>query len=322
MLILNPSVLLHAEIEMSISSSLDLCSARCSSIMTIPRPGITALVRGVCFSSYCSAPIVFMLRSTFHPNTTRSYSCLACPFFTSSFSKATPPPPPPPPNPSRFTRLKENPSLLTLLCAKPAFLSWLRLSVYMAIVSCAIVISFHIRNPPSNLERRMALPLGLVFWLTSLASLLSGFATYVKSVTKYSRRQVLVQSGWKTQAVCSCFCCFSLAVVVGWGKRGFVVFAVFAVPVVVQIVQNHHRDIVTADPSPFYDGCCCSISSTAYSGTFSNSPLLLQLLLLLLLAAAARRSPADIISSLSPSVGIRLDGRRSRRNVLAPSLDR
>ncbi|KAI9758236.1 MAG: hypothetical protein M1815_004438 [Lichina confinis] len=81
------------------------------------------------------------------------------------------------------------------------FLSWLRLSVYMAIVSCAIVISFHIRNPPSNLERRMALPLGLVFWVTSLASLLSGFATYVKSVTKYSRRQALVQSGWKTQAV-------------------------------------------------------------------------------------------------------------------------
>jgi hypothetical protein len=28
-----------------------------------------------------------------------------------------------------------------------------------------------------------------------------GFGNYVKTVTKYSRRMALVQSGWKTQAV-------------------------------------------------------------------------------------------------------------------------
>lgn len=32
-----------------------------------------------------------------------------------------------------------------------AFLSWLRLSIYMAIVSVAIVISFHLKTQPSDL---------------------------------------------------------------------------------------------------------------------------------------------------------------------------
>ncbi len=82
-----------------------------------------------------------------------------------------------------------------------AFLSWLRLSIYMTVVACAIVISFHIRNPPTKLERHMAIPLGLVFWVSALACLLSGFANYIKAVTKYSRREALVQSGWKTQSV-------------------------------------------------------------------------------------------------------------------------
>ena len=71
----------------------------------------------------------------------------------------------------------------------------------MAIVSVAIVISFHLKSQPTSVEKRIALPVGLVFWLLSLACLASGFANYVKTVTKYSRRQALVQSGWKTQAV-------------------------------------------------------------------------------------------------------------------------
>lgn len=82
-----------------------------------------------------------------------------------------------------------------------AFLSWLRLSVYMAVVSVVIVISFHLKHQPSKLERRMALPLGLVFWLLALACLAAGFGNYVKAVTKYGQRAALVQSGWKTQAV-------------------------------------------------------------------------------------------------------------------------
>ncbi|OJJ44999.1 hypothetical protein ASPZODRAFT_134425 [Penicilliopsis zonata CBS 506.65] len=81
------------------------------------------------------------------------------------------------------------------------FLSWLRLAMYLAIVSMAIIISFHFKSQPTRLERKMALPLGLVFWLLSLACLANGFANYVVTVRKYSRKAALVQAGWKTQIV-------------------------------------------------------------------------------------------------------------------------
>lgn len=81
------------------------------------------------------------------------------------------------------------------------FLSWLRMSTYLAIVSLAIIISFHFNQQPSRLERKMALPLGIIFWLLSLTCLANGFANYARTVMKYSRKAALVQSGWKTQVV-------------------------------------------------------------------------------------------------------------------------
>ena len=81
------------------------------------------------------------------------------------------------------------------------FLSWLKLSIYMSIVSVAILVSFHLKTPPTAVERRMATPLGVVFWLAALACLANGFANYIKTVSKYSRRQALVQRGWKTEVV-------------------------------------------------------------------------------------------------------------------------
>ncbi|KAJ5431541.1 hypothetical protein N7445_009273, partial [Penicillium cf. griseofulvum] len=81
------------------------------------------------------------------------------------------------------------------------FLSWLRLSIYLAVVSLAIIISFHFRDQPTGLEKRMALPLGIIFWVLSLTCLANGFANYSRTVKKYARRAALVQSGWKTQVV-------------------------------------------------------------------------------------------------------------------------
>ncbi|OCK82625.1 hypothetical protein K432DRAFT_214413 [Lepidopterella palustris CBS 459.81] len=81
------------------------------------------------------------------------------------------------------------------------FLSWLRLSVYMAIVSVAIVMSFHLKSKPSETEKRLALPFGIIFWFLAIACLVSGMANYIQTVTRYSRRAALVQSGWKTQIV-------------------------------------------------------------------------------------------------------------------------
>lgn len=71
----------------------------------------------------------------------------------------------------------------------------------MAIVSVAIIISFHLKNQPTNAEKRIALPVGLVFWVLSIACLVIGCENYVKTVTKYSRRTALVQSGFRTQLV-------------------------------------------------------------------------------------------------------------------------
>ncbi|KAL2827547.1 hypothetical protein BDW59DRAFT_143962 [Aspergillus cavernicola] len=79
------------------------------------------------------------------------------------------------------------------------FLSWLRLSMYLGIVSIALIISFHFQTKPSGLERRMALPMGIIFWMLSLVCLGNGLANYILTVKKYSRKVALVQSGWKTQ---------------------------------------------------------------------------------------------------------------------------
>jgi hypothetical protein len=89
----------------------------------------------------------------------------------------------------------------THLFLPAAFLSYLRLSIYMTVVSLAIVISFHLKSQPTRLELKMARPLGIVFWALSLACLALGFGNYVKTVNKFSRRVAIVQTGWRTQTV-------------------------------------------------------------------------------------------------------------------------
>ncbi|KAJ9138867.1 hypothetical protein NKR23_g8273 [Pleurostoma richardsiae] len=86
------------------------------------------------------------------------------------------------------------------------FLSYLRLSVYMAIVAVAIVLSFHLKSEPSPLELRMAKPLGAIFWTLAVACLVLGLGNYIKTVNKYSRRAAIVQSGWRTQSILSMIC--------------------------------------------------------------------------------------------------------------------
>lgn len=71
----------------------------------------------------------------------------------------------------------------------------------MAVVSVAIVVSFHIKSTPTEFELKMARPLGIIFWVLSLACLALGFGNYMKTVNKYGRRVAIVQTGWKTQSV-------------------------------------------------------------------------------------------------------------------------
>jgi tellurite resistance protein TehA-like permease len=71
----------------------------------------------------------------------------------------------------------------------------------MSIVAVAILISFHLKAEASALEKRIALPFGLVFWVLAIACLAAGLNNYIKTVSRYSRRQALVQSGTGTQLV-------------------------------------------------------------------------------------------------------------------------
>lgn len=73
--------------------------------------------------------------------------------------------------------------------------------MYMAVVSIAIIISFHLKSQPTPLELRMAKPLGVIFWILSFCCLAVGFSNYVRTITQYSRRVAIVQTGWKTQSV-------------------------------------------------------------------------------------------------------------------------
>ena len=85
----------------------------------------------------------------------------------------------------------------------------------MAIVAVAIVISFHIKNEPTKVERKTAYPVGLVFGALALACLGSGVAGYVRTVQRYGERRAMVQSGWKTQVVST----FLWGVCLGRGDR-------------------------------------------------------------------------------------------------------
>lgn len=49
----------------------------------------------------------------------------------------------------------------------------------MAIVSVAIVLSFHLKSQPSSVEMAMARPLGVVFWILSVLCLLLGLGNYI-----------------------------------------------------------------------------------------------------------------------------------------------
>ncbi|KJZ79850.1 hypothetical protein HIM_00564 [Hirsutella minnesotensis 3608] len=137
--------------------------------------------------------------------------------------KSVPAPVSPDPSRRRGTRCHES---------APTFLCYLRLAVYMAILSVAITLSFHLNHEPTHFERRMAKPLGLVFWLLSVAILLVGVGNYISSspfcpnlvlvrrppwtskawpgcicthrffpvtINKYGRKKAIVQTGWKTQ---------------------------------------------------------------------------------------------------------------------------
>jgi hypothetical protein len=53
--------------------------------------------------------------------------------------------------------------------------------MYMSIVAVAIVLSFHLRKTASDIELRMAKPLGAIFWVLSVSCLGVGIANYTST---------------------------------------------------------------------------------------------------------------------------------------------
>ena len=51
----------------------------------------------------------------------------------------------------------------------------------MAIVSVAIILSFHLRKTATEIELRMARPLGAIFWILSVACLGVGMSNYISA---------------------------------------------------------------------------------------------------------------------------------------------
>jgi hypothetical protein len=68
----------------------------------------------------------------------------------------------------------------------------------MSIVAVAIVLSFHLRKTASDIELRMAKPLGAIFWALSVSCLGVGIANYLSMSSSscfYSGRPLLPSCG-------------------------------------------------------------------------------------------------------------------------------
>jgi hypothetical protein len=80
--------------------------------------------------------------------------------------------------------------------------------IVISFEDAAVAVRYVFFKPPRSSafiddspEKRIALPLGIVFWVLSLLCLSSGLANYIQTVTRYSKREAMVQTGWKTQIV-------------------------------------------------------------------------------------------------------------------------
>ncbi|KAI9893802.1 MAG: hypothetical protein M1814_006019 [Vezdaea aestivalis] len=127
------------------------------------------------------------------------------------------PPPHPLSHPPLYTSLllpNTGSTARDTLAAERTFLSSLRLGIYMSIVSVAMVISFHLKLKASPLEKKVALPAGLLFWLLAMAVLAAGCVEYARGIRGFVRRSALVQSGTMTVLV---FMVTALAIVAACG---------------------------------------------------------------------------------------------------------
>lgn len=78
------------------------------------------------------------------------------------------------------------------------FLAFTRMSLYLGIVSLAFLTSFHLSHVPNEVERRLAIPVSVVFVILSLSTQALGIFTYFRTLKQYTERRIFVQHGRKT----------------------------------------------------------------------------------------------------------------------------
>lgn len=137
----------------------------------------------------------------------------------------------------------------------------------MAVVSVAILISFHLKHQPTAIELRIAVPFGFLFWALALACLTSGLRDYIKTVNRYSRRQALVQSGVVTQVVSYRRLCWGSGALVD-GDLGLY-SCVLCYCSGVRLISIHECDEMTRSDTHvskiFFPQCsCCSAGRTTH----------------------------------------------------------
>lgn len=72
----------------------------------------------------------------------------------------------------------------------------------MAVVSVAMTLSFQLNQQPSKLERQIAKPLGIAFWLLSVVTLFMGLGNRIEAtVNKYGQKAAIVQTGFSPQVL-------------------------------------------------------------------------------------------------------------------------
>ena len=138
----------------------------------------------------------------------------------------------------------------------------------MAVVSVAITVSFHLSHKPSEIELRMARPLGSIFWALSVATLVIGVGNYIsascsslpvpplsiscivrgqspltnvrkETVNQYSRKAAIVQSGWRTQTVSPCRRSrYEASSLTAWQVLGFIAASIVGTCIIFLVIAN------------------------------------------------------------------------------------
>ncbi|POY72562.1 hypothetical protein BMF94_4389 [Rhodotorula taiwanensis] len=82
------------------------------------------------------------------------------------------------------------------------FMSWIKLTVSLAVISVALLVRFQFGSGTlPEWEQRGQMPLGILFFVASLGSLVSAILTFYRSQSGYARHKAFVYAGRAADAL-------------------------------------------------------------------------------------------------------------------------